>query len=347
MTSFPPSDITTDSKTKQTQCIQEKDITSIIYKITRKDDEKKVYVGLTRSHIFQHGKYRPHGAAKRWKQHVGCAMRNGPTCGSPDFYEDIRNLGENAFDLVVLEECLFTKGPLREIWHIHNENAMQGYNCKDVAYKLCRNSTKGIIMQAKEAVRKETFEEVKITKAILMVIEGCAPKVSVFFETDDAKTSREMKRTTFSASASMEDAKARAEEFAKQHTPNFEYCTGRTKKTETTEKWLALHKDTPFVCLHIRGPKSRGKKLKVQYIQVLAQTEKAKTVRAMKKCEFFITSTVEEAKTQAIEFAKQFQVKIEDGVGQEKSTKRIVPKEKKITAPKVTKKRKHSEIDTQ
>lgn len=338
--------MSTDNDNKYAETID--DVKGIIYMITNKQDKTKKYVGQTRSHRMNHGKFRPHGAQRRWVQHVGCAEKRGPNpCGKPCFYEDIRTLGADAFAVTVLEECPLAMAPQREQWHIRNEKAIDGYNVADNPSSIERKSSKGFVSQAKEAVRKETYAEVKITKAILMVIEGCAPKVSVFFETDDAKTNRKMKRTTFSAAASMEDAKARAEEFAKQHTPNIEYCTGRTKKDKTLENWKVMHAETPIVCLHIRGPNSRAKDGSSQFIQVLAQTEKAKTTRAMKKCEFFITSTVEEAKARAIEFAQKFQVTIADGVGQEKSTRALVPRAKKPTVPQTAKKRKHSEIETQ
>lgn len=266
---------------------QKNTVQGIIYKIKHKHSGK-VYVGQTRSHILNHGKYRPAGAEKRWKKHISAAKCQSAICGIPEFYETIATEGEEAFECSVLETCQISEVNDRESFHIIAEHALEpvGYNISQLidAYgkaRVPRDRSK----KDSQRITPEALNE-PVQKALLMVIDGVAPKVTVFLQTPTKQTNRTMLRSTFTSEFDMQEAKQRAEAFARQFTPHIEYTTGRSKLDQTLQKWKELT-GLRRLLLKPLGTQSAWK--------LQAETDTLRTARNMPFCQFFYSKSGEAA----------------------------------------------------
>lgn len=92
------------------------DVKAQIYKITCKSNGK-IYVGQTRSHVMNKGKYRPFGYMKRWKQHLSESKANYK-CQSSALNACIKEKGEEDFLVELLEECSISDAHARETHHV-------------------------------------------------------------------------------------------------------------------------------------------------------------------------------------------------------------------------------------
>ncbi len=72
---------------------------------SRPDGSRRFYYGQTRTHILNHGVYRPFGTAKRWRQHLSEAKINNATRQSRKLNNSIRKYGAEAFTVETLWEC--------------------------------------------------------------------------------------------------------------------------------------------------------------------------------------------------------------------------------------------------
>jgi len=104
-------------------------VRGVIYCVENVASGKK-YVGQTRSHRLNHGRYRPFGADGRFRDHMSCAIRNTKTSQCSALYNDIRIHGKDAFAWRQLEECNTADLDVRErhwIAELHTEYPT-GYN---------------------------------------------------------------------------------------------------------------------------------------------------------------------------------------------------------------------------
>ncbi len=65
----------------------------------------KKYIGQTRSHRLNHGRYRPFGVDGRFREHKSCAIRNTKNAQCSALYNDIRLHGPDVFKCSTLELC--------------------------------------------------------------------------------------------------------------------------------------------------------------------------------------------------------------------------------------------------
>jgi hypothetical protein len=79
-------------------------VRGIIYSVEH-IESGRLYVGQTRTHRLNHGRYRPFGAEGRFRDHISCAIRNTKTSQCSALYNDIRTHGKDAFRWQQLEEC--------------------------------------------------------------------------------------------------------------------------------------------------------------------------------------------------------------------------------------------------
>jgi hypothetical protein len=79
-------------------------VRGIIYCVEHIATGKK-YVGQTRSHRLNRGRYRPFGADGRFRDHMSCASRNTKTDQCSALYNAVREYGRGAFLWKHLEEC--------------------------------------------------------------------------------------------------------------------------------------------------------------------------------------------------------------------------------------------------
>lgn len=91
---------------------------------------KKQYVGQTVTHRLNHGKYRPFGYIKRFKDHLSEALCNTKTKQCRYLNNSIRKYGPDAFIVELIDICLPEKGNDMEIFHIDDLQTLhpKGYN---------------------------------------------------------------------------------------------------------------------------------------------------------------------------------------------------------------------------
>jgi hypothetical protein len=113
-------------------------IRGIIYCIEHIATGKK-YIGQTRSHRLNHGRYRPFGAEARFRAHVSEAICNTKHKSGHLLGMDIRQYGKDSFRVSTLEDCdVDTLDDMERKW-ITNLKTLHpdGYNLTDggkVAY---------------------------------------------------------------------------------------------------------------------------------------------------------------------------------------------------------------------
>jgi hypothetical protein len=79
-------------------------VRGIIYCVEHIATGKK-YVGQTRSHRLNHGRYRPFGAEGRFRDHMSCAICNTKADQCSALYNAVRLHGPSAFKYTQMEEC--------------------------------------------------------------------------------------------------------------------------------------------------------------------------------------------------------------------------------------------------
>jgi hypothetical protein len=271
-----------------------------IYLVTSEDTGKK-YVGQTRSHVFNNGKYRPYGVIGRWKKHVSAAL----TGGSQPLHQDIRKFGPERFKVELLKHVLVEELDEQETSAILWLDTLSpnGYNVQEGGNVT---SKKGIPkdVQGRDKKRKRKYEEEEVEKASIHEVEGVAPKVIVFFQTPSKKTIREMPRTTFSAQFGREEAMNKAFEFAREYTDNVDF----SKNHEDRKNEAASSMDEEILGAVIRKKGSR-------YV-VWFKTPTKSTTRTMKMFTFHLNKSKEDDTwdrvcDRAVEFARQYTKEID------------------------------------
>jgi hypothetical protein len=112
-------------------------VRGIIYCVEHTASEKK-YIGQTRSHRLNHGRYRPFGAEGRFRDHVSCARCNTKTDQCSALYNDIRLHGGDAFKCNQVEACDVEMLDQREKHWISELSTLypSGYNLTDGGHKV-------------------------------------------------------------------------------------------------------------------------------------------------------------------------------------------------------------------
>jgi hypothetical protein len=105
------------------------DVRGVIYCVEYIASGKK-YVGQTRSHRLNHGRYRPFGAEGRFRAHISEAVCNTKHKSGHLLGIDIRQYGRDAFRLITLEVCDVDISDDREKHWIETLNTLypNGYN---------------------------------------------------------------------------------------------------------------------------------------------------------------------------------------------------------------------------
>jgi group I intron endonuclease len=110
--------------------LKDKDkITGEIYLITN-ITENKLYVGQTRSHRMNKGKYRPFGSKCRFKDHISEAINNTKKNQCVYLNNAIRKYGSDNFKTELIEKCEVIDLNKREQYYILKYNSLfpNGYN---------------------------------------------------------------------------------------------------------------------------------------------------------------------------------------------------------------------------
>jgi group I intron endonuclease len=108
---------------------EKSNITGHIYLMTN-IVTKKYYVGQTRSHRLNKGKYRPFGYQKRFDDHISEAINNTKKNQCSLLNNAIRKHGKDNFIVELIEICEVSKLNDREIYFIekYNSQSPNGYN---------------------------------------------------------------------------------------------------------------------------------------------------------------------------------------------------------------------------
>src|SRR5271166_1224978 len=78
------------------------DITIDIYKIYH-IESGKTYIGQTKSHVLNHGKYTRHGYLKRFKDHISEAINNTKEKQCTKLNNAIRFYGEGGLSVLLID----------------------------------------------------------------------------------------------------------------------------------------------------------------------------------------------------------------------------------------------------
>ena len=111
-------------------------VKGVIYCVEHVTTGKK-YIGQTRSHRLNHGRYRPFGAEGRFRSHISEAVCNTKHKTGHLLGVDIRLFGPDAFSVSTLETCEVGVLDEREIALIGELNTVHpnGYNLSPGAHK--------------------------------------------------------------------------------------------------------------------------------------------------------------------------------------------------------------------
>lgn len=122
-----------------------------------------MYVGQTRSHILNHGKYRPFGASKRWAQHVSEANADMPARQSWKLNNAIRKYGASNFEVEVLGDCdLDVLDRFERLFIETHDTVRRGYNIQKGGRSGAKNSEESASLTA--ATLKTFNDRVRLTK---------------------------------------------------------------------------------------------------------------------------------------------------------------------------------------
>ena len=104
-------------------------VTGEIYLITN-TEANMMYVGQTRSHRINRGKYRPFGTIGRFKEHISEAINNTKRNQCCYLNNAIRKYGSAKFEVKLLETCALAVLNDREMFYISQHNTVypNGYN---------------------------------------------------------------------------------------------------------------------------------------------------------------------------------------------------------------------------
>lgn len=105
------------------------DVKGEIYKISNKIDNK-IYIGQTRTHYMNHGKYRPYGYIGRFNSHISEAILNSKKKQCTYLNNAIRKYGKENFIVELLETCQISQLDELEKNYISTFNSIypNGYN---------------------------------------------------------------------------------------------------------------------------------------------------------------------------------------------------------------------------
>lgn len=111
------------------------DVRGVIYCVEHIATAKK-YVGQTRSHRLNHGRYRPFGADGRFRSHISEAICNTKHKTGHLLGIEIRQFGPEAFRVNTMETCDIADLDDREIWWIGELNTVypHGFNLSSGAH---------------------------------------------------------------------------------------------------------------------------------------------------------------------------------------------------------------------
>lgn len=114
----------------------ETEVRGIIYCVENTVTGTK-YVGQTRSHRLNHGRYRPFGAEGRFRSHISEATCNTKHKSGHLLGIDMRQYGSDKFSVSMLEDCELSDLDEREIFWIASLNTIypNGYNLSPGAHQ--------------------------------------------------------------------------------------------------------------------------------------------------------------------------------------------------------------------
>lgn len=142
------------------------DVKDQIYSITCIINNK-IYIGKTKSHIKNHGRFRPFGIVRRLTAHFTEANANGEH-QSTALNDDIRKYGSRYFIAKLLEECELNEGNKLEQKYILEYNTLD----RNLGYNIKTGGDNGGINDINS---KMTIAKTNCANALKLKLESCLP----------------------------------------------------------------------------------------------------------------------------------------------------------------------------
>lgn len=180
----------------------------------------KPYVGQTRTHIMNHGKYRLFGSQKRWTQHVSEAIGEY-VHQSAKLNNAIRKYGGNSFELHILHVCELKDLNYWEKFYIHLfDSVKRGYNLtyggdKQFMTEEGKQQVSNTLVKMYEGIKAKKFEDKEVIK-ISMHKQVYIDKSIVYLNVTvkNGESTKVIKTDFGGKKCTLEDSIRRAKEFA-------------------------------------------------------------------------------------------------------------------------------------
>lgn len=172
----------------------------------------KRYVGQTRTHVLNHGKYRPFGMHKRWAQHLSEAKVNDTVRQSWKLNNAIRKYGQETFVLELLHVCTLDWADAYEQMFISLFNTVtNGYNIQYGGGSGAKNAEESCakiattLEEMNDKMRMAKYADWKVKQVRVVRLEDKG--VRVYITSEDG---RESYTSFFGRRSTFENASERA-----------------------------------------------------------------------------------------------------------------------------------------
>jgi group I intron endonuclease len=182
--------------------------------LIRNKTTSRVYIGQTRTHIMNHGKYRPFGSWKRWQAHVSEAVGEYKH-QSMKLNNAIRKYGSDDFMVFILETCEVKDLNDREKHYIALFDSIKnGYNLtlggdKQFITEEGKQKVSDTLLTHFDKKKREKYKNVQVNE-IYIALSKQPDKdiVLVYVRNDDSENKVDFGGKKRSQQESLERAKA-------------------------------------------------------------------------------------------------------------------------------------------
>lgn len=190
---------------------------------TKKDN--RPYVGQTRTHILNHGKFRPFGSHKRWIQHVSEAEGNYKH-QSMKLNNAIRKYGADAFEVIIIETCpVDCLNEAEQLYIEEYDSVNNGYNLtlggdKQFMTEEGKQKVANTLIEFNKDRKIKKFEGKIIDKVLISCINYPDKEVVKIYATfTENGKSKQICADFGGKKCTLNDSAKRAKEFALQLVP--------------------------------------------------------------------------------------------------------------------------------
>lgn len=190
---------------------------------TKKDN--RPYIGQTRTHIMNHGKFRPFGSHKRWVQHVSEAEGNYKH-QSMKLNNAIRKYGGDAFEIIILETCpVDCLNDLEKLYIEEFDSVKNGYNLtyggdKQFMTEEGKQKVANTLIEYYKDRKMKKFEGKIVDKILISSVKYADKEIVKIYATITVNGKSQQICSDFGGKkCTVEDSALRAKEFALKLVP--------------------------------------------------------------------------------------------------------------------------------